>query len=270
MTKNIGIFGMGVVGSAVYNGLIYNGSINKNNVYRYDINHKYDRIEDVVFHSSIIFVCVPTPTIKIDKDKFKQDLSYVDNAIESINLISKTKKTIVIKSTILPGTTRSYSIKYPLHNFIFNPEFLTARKANEDFINQVQIILGGNELNDIEKLYKKILPNTPIRKVSWETAELLKYTCNVFYSIKVAYANQIYNSSKKLNIPYDNVKELFINNGWTNSMHLDVPGPDKKLGFGGACLPKDLQAFISWGENQGMNMNMFLEVNSFNDEVRGE
>ena len=263
---DIGIFGMGIVGTAVYNGFMFNGA---HTFSRYDINNKYDNIEDTVNRSEIIFVCVPTPTIN-EWNWYKQDLSFLDKAIDSINSIAKIEKTIVIKSTILPGTTREYAKNYPTNNFIFNPEFLTARTANEDFINQDQIVLGGEEFDDVIELYKESFPNTPIKTVSWEEAELLKYTCNVFYATKVAFANQIYDACKKLNVSYDTIKKLFINNGWVNPMHLDVPGPDGLLGFGGACLPKDLQAFITWGENHGMNMDMFADINYLNERIRKE
>ena len=246
---NIGIFGIGVVGTAVYNGFI-----DKNKIFRYDTNLRYDNIRETVSNSEIIFVCVPTPSNNNKyQNRIQQDLSYVNNAVDLINTFSITdRKTIVIKSTITPGTTRRYALRYPRHNFVFNPEFLTARTANEDFLKQVQIILGGDELDKVEQLYKETFPETLIRKISWEEAELFKYTCNVFGAVKVTYANQIYKACNKLNISYDVIKNLFIDNGWVNPMHLDVPGPDSLLGFGGACFPKDIQAFIAWGEDQGI------------------
>lgn len=259
---------MGVVGNAVYNGFLSKG----NKIFRYDTNLRYDNIREVVSNSEIIFVCVPTPSNnKKLQNRIQQDLSYLDNAVDLINTFSISKiKTIVIKSTIVPGTTRKYSKRYPRHNFIFNPEFLTARTANEDFIKQVQIILGGNDLDTVEQLYRETFPLTLIKKLSWEEAELFKYTCNVFYATKVAYANQIYKACEKLNISYDTIKKLFIDNGWVNSMHLDVPGPDGLLGFGGSCFPKDLQAFIAWGEDNEMDMSTFIEVNTFNEKLRKE
>jgi nucleotide sugar dehydrogenase len=267
MSKTIGIFGLGIVGTAVYNGFLFNGSIDK--IYRYDINNKYDKIGETVLNSDIIFICVPTPTI-VKRNRYRQDLSFLDKAIDLINLITKEEKDIVIKSTVLPGTTRSYSIKYPEYNFIFNPEFLTARTANQDFLNQKQIILGGHYFTNIEQLYLEEFPNIPVKKVSWEEAELLKYTANVFYATKVGFSNQIYEICNKLGISYNTIKNLFIDNGWVSPMHLDVPGPDGKLGFGGTCFPKDIQAFISCGEWLGFDMDMFKSVNSFNRKIRGE
>lgn len=257
----IGIFGLGVVGTAVYNGLV-----KKNLVYRYDINGKYYDPEMVSRSSDIIFVCVPTPTIK-----GKQDLSYVKKAVETIEEYSANqRKTIVIKSTVLPGTTRSFATRFVYDTFIFNPEFLTARTANEDFLNQKQIILGGEKLDEVELLYKDSFPNIPIKRVSWETAEILKYTCNTFYATKVAFANTIYNACCKLDVDYNTVKELFIANGWVAPTHLDVPGPDGATGYGGACLPKDTKAFISWGEEHGLVMSVLRGAEQLNSKVKDE
>ena len=267
MKKPIGIFGLGIVGNVVYNGFIKDYHM----IYRYDINNKYDKIEIVVNNSDIIFVCVPTPSNNnLTKHRVQQDLSYLDIAIESINKIADNEKTIIIKSTVLPGTTRLYSLQYPFHKFVFNPEFLTARTANEDFINQDQIILGGIELDDAYHLYRNSFKETLIKKVTWEEAELLKYTCNVFYATKVYYANLIYNACNKLNISYETIRQMFIDNGWVNPMHLNVPGPDGKLGFGGACLPKDLQAFISWCDDRGLDSSALKDINELNEKIRKE
>lgn len=262
---NIGIFGLGVVGTAVFNGFVRN-----NTVYRFDINNQYNTAEETVQNSDIIFVCVPTPNIVITRNRKEQDLSYVTKAIETIEEYSTTKKIIVIKSTVLPGTTRAFSRRFQVDNFIFNPEFLTARTANEDFLNQKQIVLGGEKLDEVEQLYKDSFPNTKIEKVSWETAELLKYTCNTFYATKVAFVNQIYNVCSELGISYETIKELFIANGWVSPMHLEVPGHDGKRQFGGACLPKDTIAFVRWAEERGISMPVLRGALHMNKLLREE
>lgn len=243
---NIGIFGMGTVGTAVYNGFK-----DKHTIFRYDINGQYEDAKTTVESSDVIFICVPTPTAD-----GKQDISCVTNVIETINELSTTGKEIIIKSTVLPGTTRGFAQLFKADTFIFNPEFLTARTANEDFINQKQIVLGGEAYSLVFQLYKETFPGVSIQTVSWETAELLKYTCNTFYATKVAFANTIYNACQEVGVEYNKVKELFIANGWVAPTHLDVPGPDGNTGYNGACLPKDTQAFVRWGEDHQLIMSV--------------
>jgi len=260
---NIGIFGYGVVGQAVFCGFYVNNKIKIYDKYKKGLHSA----KDVVDKSEIIFICVPTETINET-----QDLSNVEECVREIDSLTKNRKVIVIKSTILPGTTRNISNLYPDHGFIFNPEFLTERTSNEDFKNQKQVVLGCKEssqsVDKVKKLYKESLPDIPIEIVSWEIAELLKYTCNTFYSTKITFANQIYMVCKKLNIDYEVIKRLFIANGWVSPTHLDVPGHDKKCGYGGKCFPKDIKAFVVWGEENHIDLSLLKEVDIINEIKR--
>ena len=116
--SDMGIIGYGIVGKAVEYGFK-----DLNNIRFYDKYKKSDSLEEVINSSEFIFVCLPTP-YSISKRGI--DLDIMDENIENISRLSGgTDKIIIMKSSVLPGTTRDYAVKYKDCNFCFNPEFLT-------------------------------------------------------------------------------------------------------------------------------------------------
>ncbi len=135
----IGIIGQGFVGNAVFKKFK-----NFYEVLTYDLDKDKcnSDIEEIVFKCETIFVCLPTP---MSKDG-SCDISIIDQTLSSIDLITdnlETTKTVVLKSTIPPGTTEKLNNKFQSLNIVFNPEFLTERNAVKDYDNQKRIILGG-------------------------------------------------------------------------------------------------------------------------------
>jgi UDPglucose 6-dehydrogenase len=204
-----------------------------------------------VMESDFVFLCLPSPTF----EDGSQDLTALYETVDVINLTTP-KSILILKSTVLPGTTQSLAEKYPNLNFVFNPEFLTARTAVQDFANPSDIVLGGHDecLQDVSKLYSTYFPQTPILLYDFTTAEMIKYARNTFYAVKVAYFNEIYMICQTLGIDYKQVREGVLASGWVNPMHTLVPGPDGKLGFGGACLPKDSKALVRFGKSKALDM----------------
>lgn len=262
---NISIFGSGFVGKAIYNGFSPNFRIKIYDKFKTG----YNSLEETINFSRYIFVCVPTPM----NDDGSQDLSAMEDAISTINNIAKEKKIIILKSTILPGTTRKFANIYFRHNFVFNPEFLTERNADFDFINQSRIVLGGKSSNDdvlldLEGLYRLRFPHTPIHKCLFEEAEFVKYACNCYFANKVSFMNEIYEICEKMGLEYNSVKKVFLGDFRIANSHTDVPGPDGDFGFGGKCFVKDLNAFIVWGKSLGLDMTMFDATKIVNKRVR--
>jgi UDPglucose 6-dehydrogenase len=181
----------------------------------------------------------------------------------------KKEKIIIIKSTVPPGTTRGLHWVYPFHNWIMNPEFLTARSARLDFINSSRIVIGGNAPDDpavveVAKLYRNRFPATPIYQTVWEAAELVKYMNNCFFALKISYLNEIYTICEKHGLPYNDLKVMFMADGRIGNSHLDVPGFDGDRGFGGTCFPKDISAFCKWAQENGTpvrTLEAAMEVN---------
>lgn len=258
---SISIIGAGYVGRALYHG--FSPILSK--VFLYD---KYitgfNTFEETINGSFIIFLCLPTPT---DMKTGKQDLSIIRNVIENL----PSERVIVIKSTVLPGTTRSFQEEFSDHVFVFNPEFLTERTYIFDFLNQSRIILGSNYeamLNLLENLYRLRFPHTPIFKTTLETAEVIKYICNCYFSSKVSFLNEVYEICKKIGISYDDVRNGLLGDQRIANSHTAVPGPDGDFGFGGKCFPKDLKSFLTWGKDLGLDMTMFEATEKVNERVR--
>jgi nucleotide sugar dehydrogenase len=262
----IGIVGIGVVGSAIKN-VIESFKIP---IRVYD---KYKKIgsgiEDLLV-CNMIFICLPTPFISevIDNEDINNYGHYDKKELNTIiyQLASlKYKGLIIIKSTVEPGTTKNLQKKYSDLLLVHNPEFLCAKTATEDFLNQKHIIIGvpllhNKELNinisSLVDFYKTYFPNADISITTCDESEMTKITCNSFYACKIQFFTEIKLFCNQQGISYNNIKDLIIKNGWINPMHLEVPGHDGKISFGGACLPKDIQC-----------LNSLLEKNNIDNEV---
>lgn len=263
--ENISIFGSGFVGGAVYHGLspFYNVKI-------YDkYKPGYNGLEETIDFSRYIFVCVPTP---VNLDDNSQELCYIEDALSSIEKNAKDEKVIIIKSTILPGTTRKFKEKSS-HLYIFNPEFLTERNYIFDFINQGRIVLGGENLyckaiDEVDSLYKVKFPHTPVLITTFEAAEMIKYACNCYFSMKISFMNEMYDICQKLGISFEDVKIGMLGDQRIANSHMQVPGFDGYRGFGGKCFPKDLKCFVRWAKDNGCNTNMLEATDEVNERVR--
>ena len=237
MIKEIGIIGQGFVG-----GSINSFFKNKLETHTFDLNGKCtcSSLDELVKKSELIFVCLPTPMY----EDGSCDLSIISNTIKTIK-DTDSDKIVVIKSTVVPGTVQKLIDSYD-ENIIFNPEFLTEANAANDFEMQDRIILGGygEALRKCEEFFMHYFQNSKIILCSPTEAELVKYVTNTFLTTKVAYANEIYNICKILEVDYNNLSEIFTLDKRLGKSHWNVPGPDGKYGYGGSCFPKDINALI--------------------------
>jgi UDPglucose 6-dehydrogenase len=265
----IGIVGQGFVGNAVYQKF--------KNYYDVLTHDKDDTkststLDNMVHLCDTIFLCLPTPM----KSDGRCDTSILESVLDAIQLITDdyefgvSKRTIIIKSTISPGTTEKWNGKYKNLQIVFNPEFLTERNAVEDYENQNRIILGGPRpaTTDLKQLFSKVFPNAHIIKTDSTHAEMVKYLTNTFLSTKVSFANEIYQLCDKLNIDYDKVVEYATLDDRLGKSHWGVPGHDGDFGFGGHCFPKDLAALLHLTVELGTINNVLMATSNTNDEVR--
>ena len=185
---------------------------------------------------------------------------------------------ILIMSTVIPGTTWALQTKYPNLNILFNPEFLTERSANFDFINQSRFIVGnsGAQLNQgkseefVDLIKDRFGDCVAVMETSYETAELIKYMSNCFFATKVSFMNEMYQIAEKIDANWDEAVSGFVSDGRIGHSHLGVPGNDGKFGFGGSCFPKDIQAMIDFAEMFGLNPSVLKGAWEKNLEVRPE
>jgi nucleotide sugar dehydrogenase len=267
----IGIIGKGFVGTAVAHGFSHQTSYGADiKIYDIDPIKSQNTLEDTVNNSEFLFLSVPTPSGKDGT----MDLSIVKNALQSMNDINQNENNIVLlRSTVVPGTTKYLQEKFPNLRFVFNPEFLTERSATFDFINQSRVILGGEEkyTNKVKKLYKdRFGQYLPVIETTFQTAELVKYMNNLFFATKVSFLNEMKLLADKIDVDWDKAIEGFVLDGRIGHSHLSVPGPDGKFGFGGSCFPKDIQALINFGDINDIEMNVLKGAWKTNLVVRPE
>tara|TARA_R100001509_G_scaffold126322_1_gene79787 strand:+ start:1767 stop:2609 length:843 start_codon:yes stop_codon:yes gene_type:complete len=265
MNINIGIVGQGFVGTAVREGLKKHFNIQ---TYDYDLNKATcNTLEDLVNKSEVIFVCLPTPMLK----NGQCDIAIVEDTIMKIDQIGK-KRTIVIKSTVPPGTCALFEKCCQNISIVFNPEFLTEANFIEDFKNQKRIIVGGERPAStmVKNIFRKAFPQTPIIKTSSTVAECVKYFTNTFLATKVSFANEFKQICNSIDVDYDKVLEYALYDERIGKTHLSVPGPDGKLGYGGSCFPKDVNALIYFCNSIGIEPSVLESVWKKNLEVRPE
>ncbi|MBI2022092.1 hypothetical protein HYS93_04430 [Candidatus Daviesbacteria bacterium] len=240
MKNPIGIVGYGIVGQAVEYGF-------KNEpIFIYDKFKPFLSLEEVCQKGEFIFLCVPTPILD---DHSGIDLSIVEENVEAIaKLIKDTDKILVIKSTVVPGTTSALIKRYPKVSICFNPEFLTEANFLEDFVKADRCIIGAeNDLisRRLVALFRKHFPIMPIFQTDPTTAEMVKYMANCYLAAKVTFANEMYDICQSLGISYPEVKKLVVSDKRIYDSHLNITS---QRGFGGKCLPKDLLALRALGE----------------------
>ena len=270
MSKKIGIIGKGFVGSAVQFGFSANtGCDAEVRVYDKDPNKSQHTIEEVVNNSEFIFCSVPTPAY----EDGSVNISIVDEALSDINEVNSSNPIIFLRSTMTPGSTKSFQDKYPNLNLVFNPEFLTERSAKFDFINQARIILGGDpkNTNKAANLFRwRFGQSISVIETNFETAELIKYMNNCFFATKVSFMNEMKALADTCGVDWDVAVDGFIRDGRVGHSHINVPGHDGKFGFGGSCFPKDIQAMIIFGDSMGFDMSVLKGAWKTNLKVRPE
>jgi len=279
--KRIGIIGKGFVGSAVQFGFSPSVGVDAEvKVYDKDPNKSTHTLQEVVLGSDIIFLSVPTPSNKdgsINLDVVESILSEINEIYvrprSKYAKISTGNNIILLRSTVIPGTTRKLQEKYSKLRIVFNPEFLTERAANFDFINQSRFVVGGDpdDVLEVSDLFRKRFGESmSIIETNYETAELIKYMTNTFFATKISFLNDMKLLSDKCGAIWEDTIEGFVRDGRVGHTHLSVPGHDGRYGFGGSCFPKDIQALINCANDLGVDMNVLNGVWKTNLEVRPE
>tara|TARA_B100001250_G_C19812698_1_gene796568 strand:- start:3793 stop:4659 length:867 start_codon:yes stop_codon:yes gene_type:complete len=268
---NIGIVGKGFVGSAVQHGFSPNvGCDAEVRVYDKNPSKSLNSLDETINKSDFVFVSVPTPS----KKDGSADLRILESALNDIaDICTNTETIILIRSTIIPGTTRNLQEKFKNLKLVFNPEFLTERSANFDFINQSRSIFGGKKENTskVADLFRwRFGESLSILETNFESAELIKYMANTFFATKISFLNDMKLLSEKSNANWDDVIEGFVRDGRIGHSHLNVPGHDGKYGFGGVCFPKDMQAIIHFADSLDIDMTVLKGAWETNLKVRPE
>ncbi|MFH1077785.1 MAG: hypothetical protein V1745_00670 [Patescibacteria group bacterium] len=224
----------------------------------------------VLADADVIFIAVPTPYYLPDRQAGLDGSGFDDSFLRAaFDAIPVEGKTVVLKSTILPGTTERFQELYPQHRVLFNPEFLTETTVDRDMQNPNRQIVGftAQSRRDAE-LVMGLLPRASFERiVPAKAAELVKYFGNAFYALKVAYANQMFDVCSKLDVDYDAVKECAKAEPWIGTHHLEIFHKGYR-GYGGKCLPKDTRSIIQLGESLGVDLSTLKAAEAYNNALQ--
>jgi UDPglucose 6-dehydrogenase len=228
----------------------------------------------IVQDCDLIFVTVGTPqnrTGAIDLSVIKKAMSSLGKSIRK----SKKQHTILIKSTVVPGTMKNVILPILENNskkkagkdfgLISNPEFLQESTAIKDTEFPHAVVLGGYRtkfMKKVEKFFTKLHPKTPIIITNHQTAEMIKYANNSFLATKISFINQLSNICQK--IPGANIDDIAKTIGLDpriGGLFLNA-GP----GYGGSCLPKDMKALIKFAKITGVKPTLLNAVEDVNEK----
>jgi len=247
---NIGIIGRGIVGDAVYHGLAQIG----NDLSYYDIKDSATSINNVI-KSDIIFVCVPT----MAGDRGDCDTSIVFDIVDQLNCLDY-PGIVSIKSTIIPGTTDDLINKYPKLKLCHVPEFLRQKSSFSDFFDSHDIlIVGTDDLQVADKIIQahRFIPKS-ISVVTPIEAEITKYFNNVHNAMEIVFANTMHEMCEKLGADYQAVLSAI---GKRNNINISYLKCSKFYqGYGGRCLPKDIQAWTNLANKLNVDANLYKAI----------
>ena len=257
---SIGIIGNGFVGEAQAFAFSPVSNIKIYDVDPVKSTHTLNETHD----SDFVFVCVPTPMYPDGN----QNLEFVDEVFKH----AKEKPIYILKSTVLPGTTEKLNQNYSQLKIVFSPEFLTERTSKLDMLTQNRIILGGTKslTSSVRKIYELRFKNKNIIETDSNTAELIKYMNNTFFATKVSVMNEFKQICDKIGADWEDALNGFASDGRIGDSHLNVPGHDGKLGYGGKCFPKDVNAFIMFAKKLNIDLNAIEGGWNTNLKVRTE
>jgi len=265
MKLKLGIIGKGFVGSAVANG--FDKDVNQ---FVVDTKLNDNTIKDLIeYDPSLCFVCVPTPQQDTHLDV---DISIVRSVLTELN-DQKYKGIVIIKSTITPQHLIKFKKDFNL-KLVYNPEFLTEANSLQDFIDPNMQILGGKwkDCEAVEKAYIRhsSVKIVPTFKVDLITASLIKYTINSWLATKVIFFNELKElfDTSSSHSSWEQFTDMLTRDPRIGNSHLQVPGPDGRLGFGGHCFPKDTNALLYYAKLKGVDLSVLKQAIKKNDKIR--
>jgi GDP-mannose 6-dehydrogenase len=230
-------------------------------------------VKSAILESEVSFLCVGTPSLR----NGKLDLGNIGPVCRSIGEVLKAKPTfhvVVVRSTVLPGTTETVVVptvekasgkrEGVEFGVCVNPEFMREGTAVSDFLEPAMTIIGAAEQSSsaaIRELYAWV-PGR-IFETSFRSAEMVKYTCNTWHAIKVAFANEIGTLARELDVDAETVMDIFCADAKLNiSPAYLKPG----FAFGGSCLPKDVRALTYRAKELDLTLPLLDSIMSSNEE----
>ena len=253
---NIGIIGLGVVGQACRSGFELQG----HQVRVHDTN--LATTVDDLLNTDIVYICISTPS--------NTDGSIDQHSVEEIiNTLNHRQYAgvVAIKSTVLPGTTERFNNNTNL-TVCFVPEFLRERCAAEDFIKNHKLLVVGT-CN--EHAYRTVVAShgwlhQQVQQLTETEAEILKYYNNTFNAVRVVFSNIMFELCEKTGADYARIKDTYLRRGVASADYMDCA--DDLRGYGGMCLPKDVNALAHYLTTLGIDVDLFQAVHNDNTKFK--
>jgi GDP-mannose 6-dehydrogenase len=301
MNRSISVFGLGYVGTVTAACLAYRGNnvtgvdLSRTKIEAMDSgkspvveprvseiiaeSHKAGRLratnsaETAVLNSDISFLCVGTPSLR----NGKLDLGHIEPVCREIGGILKRKNSfhlVVLRSTVLPGTAETIVVptlekasgKRAGVDFgvCVNPEFMREGTAVSDFLEPAMTIIGAAD-NAHSSIVRELYSWAPGRifETSFRSAEMVKYVCNTWHAVKVAFANEIGTLAHYLDVDAESIMEIF-----TSDTKLNISPSYLRPGFafGGSCLPKDVRALNYRAKELDLKLPLLDSIMPSNEE----
>ncbi len=242
-----------------------------------------NNLDDLIKETDGCFVCVGTPT-KNNSIDLSQIINSINSITESIKKNNKQNYKIIIRSTIIPNTSKDVILpilERELSELKFGlavvPEFLREGNALDDFMNPDKIVIGSldeDTTNFVKSIFNHFEKKCKIIETNLESSELIKYTNNAFFSMLISFSNEIANVSEKISgvDAYEIMKALISDKRITTKIKGEqiIPSLESYLipgcGFGGSCFPKDVQALLNYANKNDINTPLLKAVLDINSE----
>ena len=225
-------------------------------------------LEEGVDHGNIIFLALPTPP----GEDGSADLSYILNVADQLGELMLDYKVVVDKSTVPVGTAEKVHdaiAKKATVDFavVSNPEFLREGFAVSDFMRPDRVVIGTQDeraMKEMKRLYQPFVrQGNPIYFMDEKSAELTKYAANSFLATKITFMNEVANFCELVGADVDNVRVGIGSDSRIGKRFL-FPG----IGYGGSCFPKDVQALVKSGVENGFQFQILDAVTKVNHDQK--
>lgn len=250
------VAGYGFVGKAVVSALEP-----KNEIVIVDPKYTENKITEHQDAEGLI-ICVGTPTLDHGGCDPKSIVDILDHTPIHIP--------VLIKSTVTPAVVETLKELFSEHWIVYSPEFLRAKTAKQDFLNQKYMVIGGEDPDYYwQSIFQESLPNCRMFLTCTDKeASVIKYASNSFLALKTSYFNQLYDICLNTGMDFDAVRQIVAYDTRIGAGHTMVPGPDGERGWGGHCFPKDTKAFAHWARQVDAPIGILETAINYNNSLR--